>query len=154
MQGEHNTVLIKMINYKRVLKTPSKFIAVLTNYKKLTSQEKKLLEVDHLRNQIQAFDVGGYFIDKNDNICLIFDTYWTKEETDEQVHEFMRKYGIPLQCLEYIECESDLQDPPNFYTIHRPNVYIIRLKPMIFMHKQLLGKVVCDDMVSVVLKYL
>ncbi len=119
-----NTELIKLINYKRMIRSPNKFKKALKVYSNLNSKLNIDLSIDNIRNYIPAFDVGGYFIDNDDNVCLIYDTYETE---NNHPYFFTRMLSIPDSAVTYISVKQGLNDPPNFYSIHRPHCYIIRI---------------------------
>ena len=137
--------LVGWINYKLKLKTHNLFEKALRRYKNKGEKKKKvsMFELDYEpykshkspldisnfsygeKSLIPYFDTGGYFVDKNDKICLIYDTHSNPEKS--RPTEFMKTYNIPESCLEYMKVDSDKKNPPNFYRIHRPHCFIIRL---------------------------
>ena len=119
--------LINWINYKRIINTPNKFQKALERITGIC-HETSLFKIYNIMNEIPSFDVGGYFVDKENNICLIYDSYYPKEICNAQLASFITKYNIPPSTVEYREVERYRKNPKRFYNIHRPNCYIIRLR--------------------------
>ena len=131
--------LVEWINNKRMLNTSGKFIRAikLLNIKNNTIcpniKSFDMTTTQDIRKYISVYDVGGFFIDKDDNVCLIYDTYIDDEDSqtfggyDSAPFFFMKHFNIPLEYLSHMRLIPHRRNPPNFYTIHRTRCFIIRL---------------------------